>query len=95
MVPSGGNSHGPSGNEFHANVANRCFPIAGGLMQALNSAQILRHTLNPTDAPVRPGSYEEKVLCQVCDLLGRKAEANYIADRTGQPRPMMPEFIDR
>ncbi len=56
---------------------------------------MLRHTLNPTDTPVRPGSYEEKLVCQVCDLLGRKAEANCISDRTGQPRPMLPEFIDR
>jgi len=40
-------------------------------------------------------SYEEKVVCQVCDILARKSELNIIADRNGMPRPMMPEFLDR
>ena len=66
-----------------------------GVPQSLQSGEVLRHTLNPLDTPVRPGAYEEKVVCQICDILGRKAEANYMADRTGQSRPMLPEFLDR
>lgn len=32
-VSRAGNSHGPQGNEFHADVSRRIFPIAGGVMQ--------------------------------------------------------------
>ena len=32
-VSRAGNNHGPRGNEFHADVSARIFPVAGGLMQ--------------------------------------------------------------
>ena len=44
-VSHAGNSHGPTGNAFHADVSARLFPILGGILQVLSLSNYARASL--------------------------------------------------